>query len=80
MTVQTFAYDEDIHQPVPFKTSDAFIKFLGVPQNLVPSEPPRSAAHIPFTFDNFVDAAGSVAKSIKNQRELSFSHRTLSSF
>jgi len=70
--VQAFAYDEDIHQPVPFETSNAFIEFLGVPQNLLQSEPPPS--HIPFTFDNFVDAAGSVAESIKNQRELSFFH------
>ena len=54
--VQAFAYDEDIHQLAPFKTSDAFIEFLGVPQNLLQPEPPQSAAHSPFTFDNLVDA------------------------
>ena len=67
--VQAFAYDEDIHQPTPFKTPDAFIKFLGVPQNLLQSQPPRSAAHSPFTFDNFVGAANSVATSIKDRRD-----------
>ena len=68
--VQAFAYDEDIHQLEPFKTSDAFIEFLGVPQNLLlQSEPPRSTAHSLFTFDNFVQAANFVATSIKNQRD-----------
>ena len=59
--VQAFAYDEDIHQLASFKKSDAFIEFLGVPQNLLQSEPPRSAAHSLFTFDNFVQATNFVA-------------------
>ena len=40
--VQAFAYTKDIHQLAPFKTSDAFIRYLGVPQDLLQSEPPLS--------------------------------------
>ena len=67
--VQAFAYDEEIHKPTPFEMPDAFMEFLGVPQNLLQSRPPQSAAHSPFTFDNFVNAANSVTTSIKDQHD-----------
>ena len=60
--VQAFAYNGDIHKLVlSFKTSDAFIEFWGVPQDCFLSEPPCSAAHSAFTFDNLLQAANLVA-------------------
>ena len=59
--VQAFAYNGDIHKLVSFKTSDAFIEFWGVPQDCLSSEPPCSAAHSAFTFDNLLQAANLVA-------------------
>ena len=66
--VQAFAYARDIHQLVSFKTSDAFIEFLDIPQDCLQSEP-RLSARSAFAFDNFLQAANLVATSIKNRRD-----------
>ena len=59
--VQAFAYNRDIQKLVSFKTSDAFIELWGVPQDCLSSEPPCSAAHSAFAFDNLLQAANLVA-------------------
>ncbi|KAG8946856.1 hypothetical protein FRC04_011403 [Tulasnella sp. 424] len=62
--VQAFAYKEDIHQPEPFETAKAFLKFLQVPEDRLPSKRPSAPK---FNFGSFLEAANLVSQSIKEK-------------
>lgn len=65
--VQAFGDDTEIHQLESFKTSEEFIEFLQAPQDIL--ELAASNLSI-FAFQNFVEAANSVATSIGGRHEL----------
>ena len=62
---QTFGYDETIHQPQPFPSSTAFLKFLGFKANAFRAPDTTPA----LSMDDSIAAANLVAASIQNDRE-----------
>jgi len=64
--VQTFGYDENIHQITPIEKEGDFLKLLGVQK--LPSNA-STADGMEFAFTGFVEAANVVAKHIKDKCE-----------
>ena len=60
----TFGYDDAIYEPLPFKSAEGFLAFLGVPQDHL-AAPSTSK----FTFSNFHEPANTIAKSLHRSRE-----------
>ncbi|KAG8946852.1 hypothetical protein FRC04_011399 [Tulasnella sp. 424] len=61
--VQAFRYKEDIHQLECFKTAKAFLKFLQIPEDRLPSKP----SGLEFNLGGFLEAANSMSRSIKEK-------------
>ena len=62
---QAFGYDETIHEPKPFPSSEAFLKFLSRKKDVF-----RAPDTTPvLSMDDFITTANAVAASIQKDRE-----------
>ena len=65
--VQEFGYDKDIHKVIPIMNEQEFFNLLDL-QN-TPLSNTSTAHRIKFAFTRFVEAANTVARYIKDERE-----------